>query len=138
MRWLFGGDTGASFHQTHQSSRSCSNVVPSAGWRRKDLPWLYGGPTKAKRPSVIFTHIVSLPSSAFPKVSTPTVPPWAPTPHQVPCATAESFSNTLWGVYCRICHVTLESHLCIWKCIGSRCFCMSYFPYGVFALQLST
>lgn len=122
-----------------------ATLVPSTVWRRKDLLSLYVGPRSPHRqgglPSVIFIHSVPLTASAFPNMSTPTFLPWPRTPHQLPYATAELFSRILrerLGVYCRICSVTLESHLCIWKCIGSRYFCISYFPHGVFALLLST
>ena len=124
---------------------AAATLAPSTVWRRKDLLWLYVGPRSPQRqgdlPSVIFIHSMPSTASAFPNVSTPTFPPWPRTAYQLPYATAESFLRILrmrLGVCCRICRVTLESHLCIWKCIGSRYFCISYFPCGVFALPLST
>lgn len=83
-------------------------------------------PAEAKRLTLGHLHPwCALTTSAFPRVSTPPISPGPRTAHQLPYATAQLFSRILrvrLGVCCGTSRVTLKSHLCSWKCIGSRYF----------------
>lgn len=74
-------------------------LAPRTVWRRKDLLRLYVGPRSPQRqsdlPSVISIHSVPLTASAFPNGPTLTFRPWPHTTHQLPYATAETFSRIL-------------------------------------------